>query len=248
MSNRSVGSLGRAARPNALHEPGKNRLLELLPAADRARLTSAMQRVEAQHGDPVFQRHKPIPYVDFPLSGLISLVAVMRDGAVAEVGMIGNEGVAGVPLVLGVAQDANDAFYQMPGEALRMSTSAFRDELARRGPFELIMRRYAQAFFSQVAQSTACNRLHAVDQRLCRWILMSHDRSADNTVALTQEFLGQMLGVRRASVSIVAGALQKRGLIRYNRGLIEVLDRDGLEAAACECYRVVRDEMERLLV
>jgi CRP-like cAMP-binding protein len=231
-----------------LHEPGKNRLLELLPKPEQTRLVSAMQRIDARHGDPVFQRRKPIPFVDFPLSGMISLVAVMRDGAVAEVGMIGNEGVAGLPLVLGVTEDPNDAFYQMPGEALRMPAGMFRNELARRGPFEAIVRRYAQAFFAQVAQSTACNRLHAVDQRLCRWILMSHDRAGQSTIALTQEFLGQMLGVRRASVSVVAGALQKRGLIRYSRGVIEVLDRAALEEAACECYGVVRDEMERLLV
>jgi CRP-like cAMP-binding protein len=231
-----------------LHETGKNRLIELLPKADQARLLPTMQHVTARHGDPVFQRHTPIPFVDVPLSGMISLVAVMRDGAVAEVGMIGNEGVAGLPLVLGVTEDPNDAFYQMPGEALRMPARVFRAELARRGAFEGIVRRYAQAFFAQVAQSTACNRLHAVDQRLCRWILMSHDRAGQSTVALTQEFLGQMLGVRRASVSVVAGALQKRGLVRYSRGVIEVLDRAGLEDAACECYGVVRAEMERLLV
>jgi CRP-like cAMP-binding protein len=128
-----------------------------------------------------------------------------------------------------------------------MSAAAFAEELARHGPFEDILRRYAQGFLNQVAQSAACNRLHPVEQRLCRWILMSHDRIGSDTIALTQEFIAQMLGVRRASVSVVAGTLQKAGFIRYNRGVIEVLDRARLEESTCECYGAVREEYERLL-
>ena len=239
-----------AAGPDAhcsVNEAGKNRLLQLLPEADLARIAPSLQHIEARHGDTVFKRHQPIAYVDFPLTAMISVVAVMRDGSMAEVGMIGNEGASGVSLVLGVEHDPNEAFYQMPGESLRMPAAAFRAELERRGEFERIMRRYAQALFAQVAQSTACNRLHSVDQRLCRWILMSHDRAGGGTIALTQEFLAQMLGVRRATVSIGAGMLQKAGLIRYNRGVIHVLDRPRLEDSSCECYAIVRREFERLL-
>lgn len=230
-----------------LHERGKNHLLELLPAADRERLMNAMQRTSVKHGEVLFARHKPIEHVDFPLEGVLSIVVTMKEGDSAEIGTVGNEGMAGIPLLLGGNTSPSDAFYQVPGQSMRMSAAAFAEELARHGPFEDILRRYAQGFLNQVAQSAACNRLHPVEQRLCRWILMSHDRIGSDTIALTQEFIAQMLGVRRASVSVVAGTLQKAGFIRYNRGVIEVLDRARLEESTCECYGAVREEYERLL-
>ena len=155
--------------------------------------------------------------------------------------------MAGVPLLLGADRTPNKAFYQVPGQSLRMSAAAFNKEIADRGPFESVMRLHAQGFLNQVSQSTACNRLHAVEQRLCRWILMSHDRIDSDTIRLTQDFLAEMLGVRRASVSVVAATLQNAGFIRYRRGIIDVLDRAGLEEGSCECYGVVRKEYERLL-
>ena len=230
-----------------LHVAGQNHLLQLLPDKDRERVWTAMERVTTRHGDVVFERNRPLTYVDFPLRGVISIVVEMQEGGIAEVGTVGNEGMAGVPLLLGVERTPNKAFYQVPGESIRMSAAAFLQEIANRGPFERIMRLHAQGFLNQVSQSTACNRLHAVEQRLCRWILMSHDRVGDDTVRLTQDFLAQMLGVRRASVSVVAATLQNAGVIRYRRGIIDVLDRAGLEESSCECYGVVREEYERLL-
>ncbi len=233
--------------PWSLHIVGQNHLLQLLPDAERERLLFTMKRVTTEHGDVVFESNQPITHVDFPLYGVISIVVVMEEGGTAEVGTVGNEGMAGVPLLLGTERTPNKAFYQVPGETMRMSAAAFRKEIAARGPFESIMRLHAQGFLNQVSQSTACNRLHAVEQRLCRWILMSHDRVGGKTVRLTQDFLAQMLGVRRASVSVVAATLQKAGFIRYRRGIIDVLDRAGLEESSCECYAVVRKEYERLL-
>jgi CRP-like cAMP-binding protein len=227
---------------------GQNCLLQLLPPAERDRLSAHMQRVTVKRGDVLFERDKPINAVDFPLRGMLSVVVQMEDGSAVEIGTVGNEGMAGVPLVLGAERSPAKGFYQIAGESMRMSSKAFGEELARHGPFEDLARRYSQGFLNQVGQAAACNRLHHVEHRLCRWILMSQDRVASDVVALTQDFLAHMLGVRRASVSIAAGILQKAGLIRYNRGEIEVLDRSGLEQGACECYEVVRKEYERLLL
>ena len=230
-----------------LNVAGQNRLLTLLPEEERTRLTQLTERIETRHGDTVFRQHEPIGAVDFPLRGVISVVVMMEDGAVAEVGTIGNEGMAGVPLLLGTERSPAQAFYQVPGEALRMPAHVLRAEVEKGGRFADILRRYAQGFLNQVSQSAACNRLHPVEQRLCRWILMSQDRTGGDEIALTQEFLAQMLGVRRATVSIAAGMLQKAGMIRYNRGLIHVTDRARLEESSCECYAVVLREFERLL-
>jgi CRP-like cAMP-binding protein len=230
-----------------LHVAGENHLLQILPESDRKRLLATMQRVKTGLGDPVFESNSPIPFVDYPLYGVISIVVEMEEGDIAEVGTVGNEGMAGVPLLLAAESTPNKAFYQVPGESMRMSTQAFRNEIESNPAFLNVMRRHAQGFLNQVSQSTACNRLHPVEQRLCRWILMSHDRVGSDQIQLTQDFLAQMLGVRRASVSIVAATLQKAGFIRYRRGLIDVLDRRGLEESSCECYAVVRTEYERLL-
>ena len=230
-----------------LHAAGKNHLLELLSQTDRDRLLSSMERLAVEQGHPVFDRRQPITHVHFPLSAMVSLVTIMEDGSTAEVGTIGNEGLAGLALLFGGREDANTAFYQIPGETLVMPAENFEQELSRCSPFRQIVHRYAQAFYTQVAQSTACNRLHPVEQRLARWILMSQDRAGNQTIQLTQEFIAQMLGVRRATVSVVAGTLQQAGLIRYRRGVIEVLDRNGVEEASCECYARVRSEFERLL-
>jgi CRP-like cAMP-binding protein len=226
---------------------GQNHLLSLLPEAERMRVLAQMERSDTRHGELLFRQHEPISAVDFPLMGVLSIVVIMEDGAVAEVGTVGNEGMAGLPLLLGAHHSPAQAFYQVPGAAYRMPAAAFRAELERSAAFADVMRRYAQAFLNQVSQSAACNRLHPLDQRLSRWILMSHDRTGGDRIALTQEFLAQMLGVRRATVSIAAGMLQNAGMIRYSRGIIHVLDRQGLEDSSCECYRVVRNEMERLL-
>ena len=231
----------------ALHVRGQNHLLSALPAAERQRLTALMQRVETKHGDVLFESDAPITSVEFPLYGVVSMVVETDDGEIAEVGTVGNEGMVGVPLVLGVDRARNKAFYQVPGEALRMSSKDFVAELQRSAVFLRVAQLHACAFSNQVSQSAACNTLHPVEQRLARWILMCHDRVGSNHIHLTQEFLSQMLGVRRASVTIVAGTLQQAGLIRYARGDIEVLDRKGLEESSCGCYASARKEYERLL-
>jgi CRP-like cAMP-binding protein len=227
--------------------PGRNRLLDLLSETERERLVPAMQRIAGKLGDIVFRRGEPLAHVDFPLTGVISLIVIMEDGGVVEAGTVGNEGFAGLPLLLGAESSPAQAFYQVPGEALRMPADVFTDELERGGRFREVMQRYAQSFVNQVAQGAACNRMHPVDQRLSKWILMSQDRVGADEILLTQEVLSQMLGVRRASVTVAAGMLQKAGFIRYSRGVIKVLDRAALEASSCECYHVVRAELDRLL-
>jgi CRP-like cAMP-binding protein len=233
--------------PCELNRAGSNHLLDLLGDDDRERLVGRMQRLTVRHKDMVFRRGERIAFVDFPLDAMVSVVTTMQNGDVVEVGTVGNEGYVGLPLLFGVSHDANDAFYQVPGEILRLPAADFIEEVARGGRFEHLVRRYAQAFYCQITQSVGCNRLHPVEQRLSKWLLMSQDRVQRPVIELTQEFLAEMLGVRRASVSEVAGALQQAGLIRYSRGVIEIVDRAGLEKAACECYGAVRREFERLL-
>jgi len=245
---RHVNHAGNSVNPpSPVHVPGRNRLLDLLPEAERNRLLPAMELVHGKAGDTVFERGAHITFVDFPLGAVVSIVVVMEDGASVEAGTVGNEGMCGLPLLLGTDRSSSRAFYQAPGEAMRMPARMFEQELEKGGAFLAIMRRYAQAFLTQVSQSAACNRLHPVEQRLCRWILMSHDRVGSDTLMLTHDIMAQMLGVRRPSVSVVAAILQKAGFIRYSRGVVRVVDRAGLEASACECYGVVRAETERLL-
>lgn len=206
-----------------------------------------MQRLPLDLRDRLYGTGEKIDWVAFPLHGVVSLVARMKDGSSAEVATIGNEGLVGFPLLFGGAESLSEAFCQVPGEYLRLSAKDFRNEVARDAAFNQILERYGQAVFHQVAQSAACNRLHAIEQRFCRRILMTQDRVGDDRLPLTHEFLAEMLGVRRASVTLVAAVMQKAGFIRYQRGLIEVLDRQGLESVACECYENVRQTYSRLL-
>lgn len=230
-----------------LHVVGKNYLLDLLPEADKQRLLPPMEHVVGQHGHVVSKANKPITHVYFPLAGVISVVIIMASGERIECGSIGNEGMAGLPLLHGVDRSRLEVSFQVPGEAMRMSARVFSEEIALNGTLARLTHRYAEAFCGLVGQSTACNNLHAVEQRLSRLILMAHDRVGTDTIQLTQGFLAQMLGVRRSSVSPVAGILQRDGLIRYRRGVIVVLKRRELEARSCECYFTVRKDYERLL-
>jgi CRP-like cAMP-binding protein len=233
--------------PCVLNIRGSNRLLTLLPASQRQRLLAHMERLSMDKGRSVYDPLQPISHVYFPLGAVMSVVIDMEEGGSVEVATIGNEGMVGVPLILGAQTSTDRAFVQVAGEAMRMPHDVFRAELAPAGPFFQLMQLYAQGYISQIAQSSACNRMHPVDQRLCRWVLMTHDRVGLDTLSLTQEFIAMMLGVRRASVSTAAAMLQKAGLIEYDRGIIHVLDRAGLEAGSCECYGIVRKELERLL-
>ena len=224
-----------------------NRLLDLLPAADRRRLLEHMELVELDLRQRVYEPGKPIEHVYFPLTTVISMLAVMDDGQAVEVATMGNEGMAGLPVFLGASTSPDLAFAQVPGRALRMPAGEFRELANGAGTVQALLQRYTQAFFVQLAQGAACNRLHSMDERLARWLLMTHDRVGQDQFPLTQEFMAQMLAVRRATVTEAAGRLQQAGLITYSRGIITILDRPGLEAASCECYRIISDEHAGLL-
>jgi CRP-like cAMP-binding protein len=194
-----------------------------------------------------YQPNGDIPYVYFPLSTVASLVVKMQDGQIVEVATVGNEGMVGLPVFLGARTFSGQAFTQVAGEAVRMPSTLFRSEVGRLSSLHEVLHHYTQALFTQISQSAACNRLHSVDQRCARWLLMTEDRVGAEQFPLTQEFLSQMLGVRRAGVSEVASRLQREGLIQYSRGIIKVVNRPGLEAAACECYAIVKQAYDHLL-
>jgi CRP-like cAMP-binding protein len=185
----------------------------------------------------------------FPINAVASILTTLSDGAGVEIATVGNEGMVGSPVVLG--SDAMPARefcqVQVPGELLRMDKTSFAEVLSQDDPFREIIQLYTQALFTQIAQQVACNALHSVEERCSRWLLLTHDRVHSDSFPIAQEFLAQMLGVRRASVTLAAGALQSAGLIRYRRGEMIIVDREGLEDVSCECYRVLRDEFDRLL-
>jgi CRP-like cAMP-binding protein len=235
------------AKPRKIHVRGKNRLLAALPRDEYDRLHPNLVKVSLPLKEILYEANGPIPHVFFPLNGVVSLVILMESGFTLEVGTIGNEGMVGTPVFLGSESSPTRAISQVPGEALRMEAKVFQEEMKRGGPLYDLVQRYTQAMINQISQSTVCNRRHSVQKRMCRWLLMSHDRVGSDEFQLTQEFLSQMLGVRRPTVSAVAGILQKAGLLTYHRGRMTILDRKGLEAASCECYQVVREELDRLL-
>jgi CRP-like cAMP-binding protein len=223
-----------------------NRILNALPTADAKRLSEEMTEVVLGIKTVLFEPGERIDAVYFPLDGVISLVTPLEDGAIVEVATVGNEGIVGVPVVLGGSL-AVRAISQVAGRALRMETSAFLAHLDRHGPLNTVVQSYILALFGQIAQAAACNRLHSNEERLSRWLLMSHDRVGVDDFAITHEFLGQMLGSRRATVTLSAGILQAAGLIRYQRGHITIIDRPGLEGVSCECYGVIKDELDRVI-
>jgi CRP-like cAMP-binding protein len=224
-----------------------NRLLSLLSRADYERLRPHLYPVVLDYRKALYDADTRIEFVWFIETGVGSLVNTMENGDAAEVGTIGNEGMVGLPILLGDHQAPTSVYIQVPGLGLRMRADLFAGELARSASMRTVMLRYNHAFFNQVAQSAACNRFHSLRQRCCRWLLMTHDRMASDEFLLTQEFLAMMLGVRRSGVSVAAGALRKIGLIRYSRGNLTIIDRAGLERESCECYAISKREFDRLL-
>ena len=225
-----------------------NRLLRTLPPAVRQPFLPALERIPLAMRERLIEPDVPIPWVYFPLHGVVSLISTLGNGTQVEVATIGNEGLIGLPLVLYANTIPFTAFVQVPGEALRIDATVFGrllDEAT--GAVRQLLYRYTQALFNQLAQHVVCNRLHRTAQRCARWLLLTHDRVDGDEFPLTHEFLALMLGVRRASVTEVAGRLQRAGLIRYRLGRIWVLDRAGLEAASCECYGVIQQEYDRLI-
>ena len=220
----------------------ENRLLARLPEDDRLRIRAQMVPHFLHLKTVLFEPGEVVDAVHFPLDGVVSLVAPMEDGNIVEVATVGNEGLVGVPTILGGSLRVR-AISQVAGRALTMSATAFLNEVANCAPLARVVQSYVLALFGQISQAAACNRLHSTEERLSRWLLMSHDRVGKDEFPITQEFLGQMLGARRATVTLSAGLLQRAGLIRYHRGHVEILDRRGLEATSCECYQVIRDEL-----
>lgn len=224
------------------------KVLMALEPEERERLLAATVPVSLEPKEVLLDRGGRIDTVYFPDNAVVSLVTTMDDGTAFEVANIGNEGIVGVAAYLGVENLGARERYQVevPGQARAMDAATFV-EAAARDPLRSLVQRYIQAQFVQVAQRMACVAFHSIPERCSRWLLLTHDRVGNREFPLTQEFLAQMLGVRRASVSVAAGALQDAGLIRYSRGRVTILDREGLENAACECYGVIRSELERLL-
>ncbi|HSP65716.1 MAG TPA: Crp/Fnr family transcriptional regulator [Candidatus Deferrimicrobium sp.] len=223
-----------------------NRLIGAMDPADRDRLTGIALRIDLDVKTVLFEPGKPLEAVYFPLDGVVSLVTPLEDGSIVEVATIGNEGVVGVPLIAGGTL-AVRAICQVRGVGLLVPAGAFLAELARNGSLREVYDRYVPALFGQIAQAAACNRLHTNEERLSRWLLMSRDRVGVNEFSITHEFLGQMLGSRRATVTLSAGILQAAGLIRYHRGHLTIIDREGLEEVACECYAAIKAELDGAL-
>ncbi len=235
-------------QPEAADRPAvRNGLLAALPPGDLARLRPRLHPVELPFDQTLYPADGTVEAVLFVESGMVSLLATLEDGEQVEVGVVGREGLVGLPLVFGDDRSLVEARVQMEGTALRIGAAAFRDEMEQSDALRTLLLRYALAFHAQITLSAACNARHAIEQRLARWLLIAHDRVEANDFPMTHEFISMMLGVRRPGVSVAAGVLQKAGLIRYARGRMEVTDRPGLEAASCECYHTARREFARLL-
>jgi CRP-like cAMP-binding protein len=245
-------SAERGANPGEPHGMPKrdrrtNRLLSLLSDEDYQRLRPHLSHVVLDYKKSLYEASRPIDHVYFPIDGVASLVITTSDGHSTEVGTIGSEGLVGLPVCLGDHDAPSAVYVQVPGTGLKMDARIFRGELDRSPTINLVMLRYAHAFFNQVAQSAACAHLHRLEQRCCRWLLMTRDRMPSGDFLLTQEFLGMMLGVRRTSVTDVMGSLQRAGLVRYRRGHVTILDDEALRQRACECYEISKLEFDRLL-
>ncbi len=225
----------------------KNHVLKRLPVPTIRRLRKHLKEITVARRDVLLGINRPYRYVYFPESALVSLSTVLKDGTETEIASIGCEGMLGLPAFLGAKKNQRRAFCQMPGTVLRLPVAVLLKETHRGGPFADALHRYALALFTQLGQLATCNRRHTIEQRCCCWLLVTHDRVAGNSFDATHEFLSQMLSARRSGVTVIAGSLQRAGLISYTRGQITILNRKGLEKAACECYGVVRREFDRLL-
>jgi CRP-like cAMP-binding protein len=232
--------------PATSSQRGVNRLIGNLPRQERNRIAERCQPVDLLVGAVLCDPDQPIEHVYFPLSGFISLVVKVDDHQPLELGLIGNEGVLGATLALGVRDAPLSAVVQGAGTALRMTAAQLRRELRDSPGLLLTLNRYLYVSMAQLSQSAACTAFHEVEPRLARWLLMTHDRADADHFHLTHEFLADMLGVRRSGITIAAGVLQRRKLIRYSRGEIRVVDRKGLEAASCECYEALTEDYAQL--
>lgn len=225
----------------------KNRLLASLPREEYERLQPYLEPVFLDLKRELYQPNVLIEFVYFPLEGVCSLLSLSSEGDLIEVGTVGNEGMVGLPVFLGVRQIPGISMCQVPGTALRMRAEDLQTQVSRDSSLYELLHRYTQALFNFISQTAVCNRVHSIEQRCCRWLLLTRDRVGSDEFPLTQEFLSQMLGVRRAGVSEVASRLQNAGFISYRYGKITILERAGLEATSCECYELIKAEFDRLI-
>lgn len=236
-----------SGKPSSKRPEHLNHLLAVLPDADYDRIAPHLREVKLDLGQILYEPGESVTTVYFPNQSMISLVQVMENGATVEAGIVGNDGMVSCSVYLGGQQDSSRAIVQIAGAAIALDAAILKAEFNRGEALQTLLLRYTQALLAQVSQTAACNRFHPTEERLARWLLQSQDFAGSGTLNLTQDFLANMLGTRRASVTVAAGTLQKAGLIDYRRGTIEILQRDALEAAACECYGIVRAEYDRLL-
>jgi CRP-like cAMP-binding protein len=227
--------------------PTENRFLAALPREDYERISQRLTPLTLERGQVIYHTDELIEHVYFPISAMISMVSRMSDGSNVEVGVVGREGVVGLPALLGVARSPHEYMTQIAGSALRANVGVMRDEFKRGGKFQDLLHRYAQSLLLLTAQAAACNGAHTIGERLARWLLMSYDRCLSVDLPLTHEFLAMMLGVRRAGVTEAAIILQAEGLIEYRRGHINIIDKPGLEEFACECYGIIKAEFDNLI-
>ena len=225
----------------------KNYLLASLEGEEFERILEIIEPAEYELGRVIYEAGDKMDYAYFPTTAIVSLLYIMEDGATAEIGIIGNDGVLGVSLFLGGDSTSSRAIIQSAGKMCRMKGEDLRREFKRGGRFQDLLLRYTQALMTQISQTAVCNRLHAVEEQLCRWLLLSHDRLDNDKLVMTHDLISNMLGVRREGITLAAKKLAAKKLIKNTRGTIEVLDRQGLEEAACECYQIVNTEYNRLL-
>lgn len=242
----TIRPMARVRQPSA-PDPRRNRLLAALPAPDYQALLPALEPVALAPGMALYESGRPQPYLYFPASGIVSLLYLLEDGSSTEIALTGSEGVIGISLFMGGGVTPSRAVVQVPGYAWRMRAAPMKLSFDRGGALQPLLLRFTQALITQMTQTAVCNRHHAVDKQVCRWLLLALDRLPSSEIRMTQERIAHLLGVRREGVTEAAGKLQAAGLIEYSRGRIRVLNRGGLERRACECYAVVRSEYERLL-
>lgn len=230
-----------------LDDVRKNYLLAALSEDDFSRVASILEPNSFKLGEVLYESGEQMDHAYFPTSSIISLLYIMENGATAEIGVVGNDGIIGVSLFMGGETTTSRAVVQSGGDAVRMKVKDLKAEFARGGRFQELLLRYTQALMTQISQTAVCNRLHSIEQQLCRWLLLSHDRLESDKLVMTHDLISNMLGVRREGITLAAKKLAAQGLITNKRGTMTVMDRKGLEAAVCECYQVVNTEYNRLL-
>ena len=229
------------------HSPNQNHLIAALPTADFERVAPHLELVPILLGDPLYEPGGQLQHVYFPTTAIVSLLYIMESGSSVEIAGVGNEGILGISLFMGGDTTPSSAVVQTSGHGYRLHRKWLKEEFSRGGLMQALLLRYTQALVTQMFQTAACNRHHSIEQQLCRWLLLTLDRLPTNELIMTQELIASTLGVRRESVTEAAGNLQRTGFISYRRGHVSVLDRSGLEASACECYAVIKKELDRLL-